>query len=174
MIARSLRPPTDNVDTSLATTCAPVSGSTFLIGTTTVTRTAKDAAGNIGARRASDVLVRDTTPPVLSAAGAHQRFIAATSAAGTAVTFTATALDAVDGTLRPVVCAPASGSTFVVGATNVSCSSSDTRGNSTSGTFTVTVTLSSNAIGKFVACPAETTLWLRAKLHRHHGRRRRE
>jgi Big-like domain-containing protein/HYR domain-containing protein len=64
--------------------------------------------------------------------------VEATSAAGRTVTFTATATDLVDGA-RPVSCTPASGSTFALGTTTVNCSASDTRGNSASGSFTVTV-----------------------------------
>ena len=37
---------TDDVDGAVAATCDPVSGSTFAVGTTTVTCSAKDAAGN--------------------------------------------------------------------------------------------------------------------------------
>jgi hypothetical protein len=44
----------------------------------------------------------------------------------------------VDGS-RPVTCTPASGATFAIGATTVTCSAADTRGNSRSGTLTVTV-----------------------------------
>jgi hypothetical protein len=39
---------TDTVDTALGASCAPPSGSTFLLGTTTVTCTATDAHGNVG------------------------------------------------------------------------------------------------------------------------------
>ncbi len=37
---------TDNIDASVAVSCAPASGSTFALGTTTVTCSAQDAAGN--------------------------------------------------------------------------------------------------------------------------------
>ena len=55
------------------------------------------------------------------------------------MTFTATATDAV--TTSPAVdCTPASGSTFAVGDTVVTCAAADAAGNVATGTFTVTVT----------------------------------
>jgi hypothetical protein len=54
------------------------------------------------------------------------------------VTYTATATDVVDGSV-PVSCTPASGATFAVGVTTVSCTASDSSGNVTGGSFTVTV-----------------------------------
>ncbi len=50
-----------------------------------------------------------------------------------------TAADAVDG-VQPVTCKPASGSTIPVGGTVVTCTSTDTRGNTSSSSFNVTVT----------------------------------
>jgi hypothetical protein len=61
-----------------------------------------------------------------------------TSPSGANVTFTATALDVVDGA-RPVKCSPASGSKFKVGTTTVNCSASDTSGNTATGTFAVVI-----------------------------------
>ena len=46
--------------------CAPTSGSEFPLGTTTVVCTASDASGNT-AQATFDVIVQDTTPPVLTA-----------------------------------------------------------------------------------------------------------
>ena len=58
--------------------------------------------------------------------------------AGAVVNYTATANDAVDGTV-PVTCTPSSGSVFPLGATTVNCSAADVAGNSGSDAFTVTV-----------------------------------
>lgn len=82
------------------------------------------------------VTVVDTTPPalVLPAAPAAE----ATGPAGAAVSFAAAATDLVDGEVAPA-CVPASGSAFAIGTTTVTCSATDTRGNASSGTFTVTV-----------------------------------
>jgi hypothetical protein len=54
------------------------------------------------------------------------------------VSFTATATDALDGALTPS-CTPASGSTFALGATTVTCAATDAHGNTGSARFTVTV-----------------------------------
>jgi hypothetical protein len=54
------------------------------------------------------------------------------------LTFTALAVDAVDGPVG-VACAPASGSTFPVGVSTVVCAAKDAAANVSSGTFTVTV-----------------------------------
>jgi hypothetical protein len=58
--------------------------------------------------------------------------------ATTPVTWSATAADAVDGSL-PVTCDPPSGHAFPVGATTVRCSAADAAGNRATGTFTVSV-----------------------------------
>jgi hypothetical protein len=62
----------------------------------------------------------------------------ATGPDGAPVTFAALALDGVDG-VRDVRCTPASGSTFPVGETRVTCTSSDKSGNSRAVSFKVTV-----------------------------------
>src|SRR5436853_5496476 len=54
----------DLVDGSVAATCAPASGSIFPLGSTTVTCSATDSAGNSGSATTT-VLVQDTTPPVV-------------------------------------------------------------------------------------------------------------
>jgi hypothetical protein len=130
---------TDAVSGSRPVGCAPISGATFPLGTTTVTCSASDAAGN-PASASFAVTVRDTTPPALTGVPANVT-ATATSAAGSAVTYIApSANDAVAGP-RPVTCAPASGSTFPVGTTIVTCTASDTAtpANTASATFTVTV-----------------------------------
>ncbi len=88
----------------------------------------------------------DTTAPVLtfpSDISTPQM-----SALGAIVTFTASALDLLDGPV-PVTCTPQSGAFFSVGVTLVTCSATDARGNSASGLLTVTVTEVSNP-GKIV------------------------
>src|SRR5262245_2324113 len=64
--------------------------------------------------------------------------VTAAAADGAAVKFAVTAMDFVDGA-RPVTCAPASGATFPVGDTKVTCSSADAAGNKSTATFTITV-----------------------------------
>lgn len=134
----------DDVDGTLTPTCSPSSGSTFPLGTasdfpngetTTVTCTATDSAGNVGSAQFS-VTVRDTTGPVLSTP--PDIAAEATGASGAQVTYAASAVDAVDGVLSPN-CAVSSGATFPITTTMVSCAPADARGNSSSGSFNVTV-----------------------------------
>lgn len=61
----------------------------------------------------------------------------ATSPSGAVVTYSATADSG--GVATDVTCSPASGFTFPLGLTTVSCSSADARGNKATGSFTVTV-----------------------------------
>ena len=64
--------------------------------------------------------------------------VEATGPSGATATFTATALDAVDGPV-PVTCVPPSGSVFALGATTVNCSASDLSGNVATGSFHIAV-----------------------------------
>jgi hypothetical protein len=77
------------------------------------------------------------TPPALQLPG--NMTVEATSAAGAAVTWSATATDVEDATTATPTCTPASGSTFPLGATTVSCSVTDGGGLKASGSFVVTV-----------------------------------
>jgi len=126
----------DIVDGSVATSCAPASGSTFALGTTTVTCNATDHAGNPGSRSFT-VTVRDTTPPVVAAHG--DVTVEATNSAGAIASFSVPgASDIVDGAVA-VTCAPASGSVFAVGDTSVTCSATDAHHNTGTGNFQVHV-----------------------------------
>ena len=130
---------TDDRDASPSVSCLPASGSSFPLGTTAVSCTATDAAGNTSEPQGFDVLVQDTTGPVLGAMPADQ-LVEATSGAGATVTYALpTATDAVDS--DPVVaCLPASGATFALGTTTVVCEASDAAGNTGAAkTFDVTV-----------------------------------
>jgi hypothetical protein len=64
--------------------------------------------------------------------------VQATSSSGAVVKYTASASDPVDGSVA-VKCTPASGSTFPLGTTTVSCSAKDKAGNIASASFKVTV-----------------------------------
>ena len=59
----------DNLDPSPRLDCAPASTSTFPLGTTAVSCTATDAAGNTSPSGTLTVTVRDTTPPTLAPHG---------------------------------------------------------------------------------------------------------
>ena len=128
---------TDDVDGPVTATCSKASGTVFPLGTTTVTCSAKDKAGNVG-DNSFTVTVEDTTAPDLTDSAA--RAAVATSATGAAVTYTApTATDLVDGSVA-ASCDKPSGSVFPLGVTTVTCTATDQAGNTGTETFTVTVT----------------------------------
>jgi hypothetical protein len=118
---------TDLVDGSGIAICAPVSGTTFAIGTTIVTCNASDSHGNIATPTTFNVIVQDTTKPVLSTPS--NLTFEATSSAGALVTYSLpTATDIYDPT--PFVeCMPASGATLVLGDTTVTCNAKDSSNN---------------------------------------------
>ncbi|MFL6247755.1 MAG: HYR domain-containing protein, partial [Thermoanaerobaculia bacterium] len=110
-------------------TCAPSSGSLFPLGTTTVQCTSSSASGSF------DITVVDTKPPVLDL---PHGITVPGSSSGATVTYQASAYDLVDGATL-VTCSPASGSFFAAGTATVHCSSTDTRNNTASGSFAVSV-----------------------------------
>ena len=115
--------------------CSPASGSTFPLGTTQVNCSVSDSGG-MSASGSFNVTVQDTTAPSLNLPSPITQ--EATGASGAVVTYTASATDLVDGPVS-VTCSPASGATFPLGSDTVSCSVSDSSGNSASGSFSVTV-----------------------------------
>ena len=119
-----------------AVTCLPPSGSTFALGSTTVTCSATDAAGNT-ATGSFTVTVVDTTPPTVSPPA--DVTAEATGPSGAIVSYgAATATDLVDGSV-PATCLPASGMTFALGSTTVTCSATDAAGNTGTATFQIIV-----------------------------------
>ncbi|HEX5822923.1 MAG TPA: HYR domain-containing protein, partial [Candidatus Limnocylindrales bacterium] len=122
-------------------TCAPVSGSTFPLGTTTVNCSVTDSGG-LSDTGSFHVTVRDTTAPTLVGMPADMT-LTTNNPAGATLTYTKpTATDTVDPS-PGVVCAPASGSTIPVGTTTVTCTATDASGNPRSASFHVTVNLNS-------------------------------
>jgi hypothetical protein len=126
---------TDAVDGTLSTSCDPASGSTFALGDTTVTCSVTDAHDN-HAEKTFKVTVEDTTPPDVTVPA--DILAEATGPSGAAVTFSSTASDLVDGSVA-TTCLPASGSTFGIATTLVTCSATDAHGNPGSASFHVTV-----------------------------------
>ena len=130
---------TDNVDPSVTVTCSPASDTKFPVGTTTVTCSARDAAGNTASKSFTvTVTIVDTTDPVLTVPSNIS--VQTQDPSGAVVTYTATATDNVDGSITPT-CSPSSGTKFAVGTTTVTCTATDTHGNTSTASFTVTVTL---------------------------------
>lgn len=73
-----------------------------------------------------------------SLVGLVNKTLEAASGAGAVATYSITATDPEDGTL-PASCTPASGATFSIGATPISCSATDSNGSTVTGGFTVIV-----------------------------------
>ena len=82
------------------------------------------------------VEIRDTVAPLLNLPG--NKFVASSTGGDVAVSFTATASDIVDANPE-TSCFPPSSSTFVLGATVVSCNATDYSGNTAVGSFSVVV-----------------------------------
>ena len=113
----------DNLDPSPLLNCGTHgSGSTFPLGTTEVSCTATDAAGNASSGSFS-VTVRDSTPPTL--AGHPDVIRTQESPQGAVVDYALpVARDAADPS--PVVeCNPPPGSLFPIGETDVTCTATD-------------------------------------------------
>jgi hypothetical protein len=108
-----------------------------------VTWTAKDVCSNNTSTKTAKVTVVDTTPPVLTLPQSITLEANLAAPNGRVYTYAPTALDFVNGN-RTVTCTPASGFTFPIAATastttQVNCSASDLSGNTSSGSFNVTI-----------------------------------
>ena len=150
---------TDDVQPAPAAVCAPASGTTFPLGTTTVTCTATDAAGNTGTG-SFDVTVVDTTPPALSLPADFT--VDVFDPKGLSANYTATATDAVD-PAPVVVCTPPSGTMPPTGRTTVECTATDAAGNASTDTFVVTVLDARQAVALLRAQVSATPLGQTAK-----------
>jgi large repetitive protein len=126
---------TDNYDTVLSPSCTPPSGSTFPLGANPVSCSVTDSSNNTETGGFT-ITVRDTTPPTVTVPA--DITVEATGPSGAVATFSVSASDIVDGSTN-VTCNHASGDTFPLGTTTVSCSSTDAHLNTGHGSFTVTV-----------------------------------
>jgi hypothetical protein len=124
----------DHASAPLTPSCDATSGSTFALGRTKVTCSATEGAFTI--TKSFAIVVSDLTAPTLTVPSAMT--VSAQGSWGAAVTYAATASDLVDGAVTPA-CVPASGSTFPIGATDVSCGALDQAGNQAVAHFAVTV-----------------------------------
>ncbi|HET6280877.1 MAG TPA: HYR domain-containing protein, partial [Polyangia bacterium] len=114
--------------------------------------TAWDFEGNAAAESRRQLIV-DNTPPVFSNVPKSRLIAFATSTAGAKVTYAKpTASDARDGTVA-VACVRAPGAQFPVNTTPVTCTATDTRGNTSAATFTVWVQYQAPTDGTFFLRP---------------------
>jgi HYR domain-containing protein/IPT/TIG domain-containing protein len=126
---------TDSCDPSPVVSCAPASGSLFAVGTTSVSCTATDLAGNV-ASCGFDVVVGDSTAPSMSCPVRVD--VPCSGPSGALASYSVTATDVCDPS-PSVFCSPASGSIFPVGNTQVTCAASDATGNAAACSFAVIV-----------------------------------
>jgi hypothetical protein len=141
--------------TNITNSHAP--GATFPVGVTTVTYTFKDAALNTSTCTFT-VTVVDNTPPVISLCPGNINVSTGpgrTTCNQTATWSAPTATDACSGAVNNVTVSHAPGSTFPVGVTTVNYTFKDASNNTSTCSFTVTVT--DNTPPVFAACPSNTT-----------------
>src|SRR5439155_212590 len=118
----------------------PPSGSTFPVGVTTVTNTATDASGNKSSCSFT-VTVTDNQNPVITC---PSKLVLSADAGRCNCSVT------------NLVSVPPSGSTFSVGVTTVTSTATDASGNTSSCSFTVTVTDNQNPV---ITCPSNVVLF---------------
>lgn len=116
---------------AVAVTCLPASGTTFAIGSTSVSC----SATNSGGTSTTSFSVRVVEPPVF-ASQPDDILVGTDDPTGVPVTFpTPAATDALGAV--PATCAPVSGAAFAIGVTTVTCSATNVAGTTTT-SFTVT------------------------------------
>ncbi|MET0401321.1 MAG: HYR domain-containing protein, partial [Cystobacter sp.] len=143
-------------------TCSHPSGASFPVGSTDVTCTARDTAGNTNSCQFNVKVRGDSAPPVLSCP--TRPVIASTcSTKGTQVSFETSAFDTCGG--ATVTCSRPSGSNFPVGTTPVTCTAQDPAGNTSSCSFDVNVVQGADANAQPVAGESKK-MWLWSPNHR--------
>ena len=127
-------PTTDDPDASVA--CIPVSDSLFSIGTTSVSCTATDAAGNSSGCNFA-VTIEDTTAPTISCP--ENITVNRTSPEGAIVDFTVPTATDLCSNIVTVQCDPDAGTFFNLGITTVTCTATDNDSNAASCSFDISV-----------------------------------
>jgi hypothetical protein len=126
----------DDVDGIITPTCDPSSGFLFPVGITTITCTATDSVGNTSTKSFTmEIIFVDTKPPAITISSINS----IESGDGFIVTYDATAEDNVDGSVE-VSCDPPSGSFFPEGTHIITCTATDSAGNTATQAIDVTVT----------------------------------
>lgn len=142
----------DNCDGPLTPTCDPASGSPFQKGVTTVTCMATDSSNNTGSCQFT-VTVKDNQPPSITCPANVTRNNDPNQCSAVVNYPAPTVSDNCPNVGSPA-CSPASGSSFPVGTTTVSCSVSDASNNTAACSFTVTV---NDTQTPSITCPANIT-----------------
>jgi autotransporter-associated beta strand protein len=120
-------------------TCNPPSGSTFPLGTSTVTCTATDACGHTTNCSFTVTVNPPVCPPLVLNCSSN---IVVTTASCTNTSATVFFTSSASGGCNPppsLFCTPPSGSSFPLGITTVTCTASNSCGQITNCSFTVTV-----------------------------------
>lgn len=126
----------DSCDPAVTLVCDKSSGSVFPLGVTAVTCTATDSAGHQSSC-SFDVQVVDDAAPSLVCVNDLVR--ECTSPEGGFVDYPGPVVADECSETPTVVCTPASGSLFPIGATTVNCTATDPNGNVSTCSFTITM-----------------------------------
>ncbi|XP_041472952.1 hyalin isoform X44 [Lytechinus variegatus] len=151
---------TDNSGSVTVTVSTP-SGSTFPVGTTQVTYTATDAAGNTDSCSFDITILsaEDNTPPVLSNCPSDMTVFAAQNAQGAVAGWSSPSATDNSGENVAITSDFTSGTLFPIGATLVTITATDSSGNIDTCSFTVTVIGATDNIGPVTSnCPASQTI----------------
>jgi parallel beta-helix repeat protein len=145
----------DNCSSSLTITQSPLAGSTANLGSTAITITVADAAGNT-TQCSTSLTVADSTAPSITTCAADQSASAGASCTALVPDFTAgvVALDNCSSTLV-VTQSPVAGATANLGANTVTITVADAAGNTT--TCTAILTVVDTTAPSITSCAADQT-----------------
>jgi uncharacterized repeat protein (TIGR01451 family) len=133
-------------------TTTPASGSFFGVGTTTVT-----VAGSSGSPCSFNVTINDTQAPVISCPADITRQESSSGSGSAIVNYAPPSVTENDPAGAAVTCDHASGSSFPVGETTVTCTATDAAGNQ-SEACSFKVTVEGDASACSLSCPADITV----------------
>ncbi|XP_072041470.1 hyalin-like [Amphiura filiformis] len=145
---------TDNSGVTPTVMCAPASGTDFVIGKMNVTCTALDGFGNVN-NCSFYVDVKDIEDPVLESCPANQTVNTDPGKATAMIVCQGPIATDNSGVNPAVVCDPASGTDFVIGKMNVTCTAVDGFGNVNNCSFYVDVKDNEGPV--LESCPSNQT-----------------